>query len=145
MASSPITSWQIEGEPMKILRDFIFLGSKIIADVECSHGIKKHLLLGIKVMTNLDNTLKSRDITLLTKSISSKLCFFQQLCIYESGTIQKAENCRIDFYLQCWSKVVRVLQTARKSNQEILKETSPEYSLEGLILKLKFQYFGHLM
>ena len=144
MTSSPITSWQIEGETV---RDLIFLGSKITADGDCSHEIKGHLLLGRKAMTNLDSILKSRDITLPTKICLVKAMVFP-VVIYgcESWTIKKAECQRIDaFKVWCWRRLLRVLWTARRSNQSILKEISPEYSLEGLMLKLKLQSFGHLM
>ena len=144
MASGPITSWQIDGETV---RDFIFLGSKITADFDCSHEIKRHLFLGRKVMTNLDSILKSRDITLLTKVRLIKAMVFP-VVMYgcESWTIKKAEGQRIDaFKLWCWRRLLRVPWTARRSIQSILKEISPEYSLEGLMLKLKLQYLGHLM
>ena len=143
MAFGPITSWQIDGETMEIVRDFIFLGSKIIADGDCSHGIKRHLLLGRKAMTNLDSVLKSRDITLLTKVHLVKAMVFP-VVMYgcESWTVKKAERRRIDaFELLCWRRLMRVPWTARRSNQSILKEISPEYSMEGLMLKLKLQYF----
>ena len=147
MASGPITSWQIEWETMETVTDFIFLGSKITADDGCSHEIKRCLLLGRKVMTNLDSILKSRDITLPTKVHLVKAMVFP-VVMYgcESWTIKKAECQRIDvFELRCWRRLLRVPWTARRSNQSILKEISPEYSLEGLMLKLKLQYFGHLM
>ena len=147
MASSPITSWQIDGETMETVRDFIFLGSKITADGDCSHEIKRHLFLGRKTMTNLDSILKSRDITLLTKAHLVKARVFP-VVMYgcESWTIKKAEDQRIDiFELWCWRRLLRVPWTARRSNQSILKEISPACSLEGLMLKLKLQYFGHLM
>ena len=147
MTSSPITSWQIDGETVETVADFIFLGSKITADVDCSHEIKRRLLLGRKVMTNLDSILKSRDVTLPTKVHLVKAMVFP-LVMYgcESWTVKKAEHQRIDaFELWCWRRVLRVPWTARRSNQSILKEISPEYSLEGLILRLKLQYFGHLM
>ena len=146
MASGPITSWQKEGERMETLTDFIFLGSKITADGDCSHEIKRHLLLGRKVTKNLDSILKSRDITLPTKVHLVKSMIFP-VVMYgcESWTIKKAEH-RIDaFELWCWRRLLRVPWTARRSNQSILKEISPEYSLDGLMLKLKLQYFGHLM
>ena len=140
MAFGPITSWQIDRETMEIVRDFIFLGSKIIADGDCSHGIKRHLLLGKRAMTNLDSVLKSRDITLLTKVHLVKAMVFP-LVTYgcESWTIKKAECRRIDdaFELWCWRRLLRVPWTARRSNQSILKEISPGCSLEGLTLKLK--------
>ena len=147
MASSPITSWQIDGETTETARDSIFLGSKITADGECSYEIKRHLLLGRKAMTNLESILKSRDITLLTKVHLVKVMIFP-VVMYgcESWTIKKAERQRIDaFELWCWRRLFRVPWTARRSNQSILMEVSPEYSLEGLMLKLKRQYFGHLM
>ena len=147
MASSPITSWQIDGETMETVTDIIFLGSKITADGDCSHEIKRCLLLGRRAMSNLDSILKSRDITLLTKVCIVKAMIFPVI-IYgcENWTIKKGEHQRIDaFELWCWRKVLRVPWTARKSNQSIPKEINPEYSLEGLMLKLKFQYFGHLM
>ena len=147
MASSPITSWQIDGETMETVRDVIFLGSKITADGDCSHEINRGLLLGRKVMTNLDSILKSRDITLLTRVHLVKAMVFA-VVMYgcESWTIKKAEYQRIDaFELWCWRRLLRVPWTARRSNQSTLKEISPEYSLEGRMLKLKVQYFGHLM
>ena len=147
MASSPITSWQIDGETVETMSDFIFWGSKITADGYCSHEIKRRLLLGRKVMINLDSILKSRDITLATKFCLVKAMVFP-VVMYgcESWTIKKAECQRIDaFELWCWRRLLRVPWTARRSNQSILKEISPEYSLEGLMLKLKLQYFGHLM
>ena len=132
---------------MKTVRDFIFLGSKITADGDCSHEIKRYLLLGRKVMTNLDRILKSRDITLPTKVCLVKAMVFPVVMYRcESWTIKKAERQRIDaFELCCWRRLLRVPWTARRSNQSILKEISPECSLEGLMLKLKLQYFGHLM
>ena len=147
MASGPITSWQIDGETVEIVADFIFLSSKITADGDCSHEIKRRLLLGRKVMTNLDSVLKSRDITLSTKVHLVKAMVFPLVMYgYESWTIKKAESRRTDaFELWCWRRLLRVPWTARRSNQSILKEISPEYSLEGLMLKLKLQYFGHLM
>ena len=147
MASSPITSWQIDGETMDRVTDFIFLGSKITADGDCSHEIKRRLLLGRKVMTNLDSILKSRDITLPTKVHLVKAMVFP-VVMYgcESWTINKVEHRRIDaFELWCWRRLLRVPWTARRSNQSILKEISPDYSLEGLMLKLILQYSGHLM
>ena len=147
MASGPITSWQIDGEKMETVAGFIFLGSKITADGDCSHEIKRHLLLGRKAMTNLDSILKSRDITLLTK-IHLVQAMEKPVVMYgcESWTIKTTECQRIDaFELWCWSRLLRVPWTARRSNQSILKEISPEYSLEGLMLKLKLLYFGHLM
>ena len=145
MASSSITSWLIHGETMETMTDFIFLGSKITADGDCSHEIKRHLLLGRKAMTNLDSILKSRDIILLTKVHLVRAVVFP-VVMYgcESWTIEKAECWRIDaFELWYWTRLLRVTWTARRLNQSILKEINPEYSLEGLILKL--QYFGHLM
>ena len=147
MASSPITSWQIDGETVETVADFIFWVSKITADGDCSHEIKRCLLLGRKVMTNLDSILKSRDVTLPTKVRLVKAMVFP-VVMYgcESWTIKKAESWRIDaFELWCWRRLLRVLWTARRSNQSILKEISPGCSLEGLMLKLKLQYFGHLM
>ena len=138
MASGPITSWQIDGETIETVTDFIFLCSKITADGDCSHDIKRRLLLGRKVMTNLDSILKSRDITLPTKVHLVKAMVFP-VVIYgcESWTINKAECRRIDdFEVWCWRRLLRVPWTARRSNQSILKEISPEYSLEGLILNL---------
>ena len=151
MASDPITSWQIDGETVETVSDFIFMGSKITADGDCSHEIKRCLLLGRKVMTNLDSILKSRDISLpievrLVKAMF--FFFFSPVVMYgcESWTIKKAECQRIGaFELWCWRRLLRVLWTARRSNQSILKEINPEYSLEGLMPKLKLQYFGHLM
>jgi len=144
MASSPITSWQIDGETVA---DFIFLGLKITANVDWSHEIKRCLLLGRKVMTNLDSILKSRDIILSTKARLVKAMLFPVVTYgCESWTIRKAECWRIDvFELWCWRRLLRVPWTARRSNQSILKEISPGCSLKGLILKLKLQYFGHLM
>ena len=147
MASGPITSWQIDGEKMETVRDFIFFGSKITADGDCSHEIKRGLLLGRKAMTNLDSILKSRDIILPIKVQPVKAMVFP-VVMYgcESWTIKKAEHQRIDaFTLWCWRRLLRVPWTVRRSNQSILKELSPEYSLEGLMVKLKLQYFGHLM
>ena len=148
MASGSITSWQIDGETVETVVDFIFLGYKITADGDCSHEIKRRLLLGRKVMTNLDSILKNRDITLPTKVQSLVKAMVFPVVIYgcESWTIKKAECRRIDaFELWCWRRLLRVPWTARRSNQSILREISPECSLEGLILKLKLQYFGHLM
>ena len=147
MASGPITSWEIDGETVETVSDFIFLGSKITADGDCSHEIKRRLLLGRKVMTKLDSIFKSRDITLPTKVCLVKAMVFPVVMYRcESWTIKKAECQRIDvFELWCWKRLFRVPWTARRSNQSILKEISPEYSLEGLMLKLKLQYFGHLM
>ena len=147
MGSSPIISWQIDTETMETVTDFIFLGSKITADGDCSHEIKRCLLLGRKSMTNLDSILKSRDITLPTKVCLVKAMVFPMVMYgCESWTINKAEPRRIDaFELWCWRRLLRVPWPARRSNQSILKEISPEYSLEGLMLKLKLQSFGHLM
>ena len=145
MASGPITSWQIDGETMETVTEFIFLGPQITADGDCSQEIKRCLLLGRKVMTNLDSILKSRDITLPTKVHLIKAMVFPAVMYgSESWTIKRAERQRIDtFELWCWRRLLRVPWTTRRSNQSILKEISPEYSLEGLMLKL--QYFGHLM
>ena len=147
MASSPITSWQIDGETVEIVTDFILEGSRITADSDCSHEIKRHSLFGRNAVTKLDSILKSRDITLLTKVRLVKAIIFP-VVMYgcESWTVKKAERRRIDaFELWCWRRLLRVPWTGRRSNQSILKEISPEYSLEGLMLKLKLQYFGHLM
>ena len=147
MASSPITSWQIDGETMETARDFIFSGSKITADGDCSHEIKRYLLLGRKAMPNLDSILESSDITSPTKVRLVKAMVFP-VVMYgcESWTVRKAEHQRTDtFELWCWRGLLRVLWTARRSNQSILKEISPEHSLEGLMLKRKLQSFGHLM
>ena len=147
MASGPITSWKIDGETVETVSDFIFLGSKITADGDCSHEIKRHLLLGRKVITNLDSIFKSRDITLPTNVRLVKTMVFP-VVMYgcESWTVKKAECWRIDaFELWCWRRLLRVPWTARRFNQSILKEIRPGCSLEGLILKLKLQYFGHLM
>ena len=141
------TSWQIDGVTVDTVADFIFLGSKITADGDCSHEIKRCLLLGKKVMTNLDSILKSKDITLLTKVRLVKAMVFP-VVMYgcESWTTKKAERRRIDaFELWCWRRLLRVPWTARRSNQSIFKEISPGCSLEGLMLKLKLQYCGHLM
>ena len=144
MASGPITSWQIDGETMERVTDFIFLGSKITADGDCSHEIKRHLLLGRKVMTNLDSIFKSRDITLPTKVRLVKAMLFPVVMYGRESW--KAEHQRIDaFELWCWRRPLRVPWTARRSNQSILKEISPGCSLEGPMLKLKLQYFDHLM
>ena len=153
MASDPITSWQIDGETVETVT--IFLSSKITADGDCSHEIKRRLLLGRKTMTNLDSILKSRDTTLSTKVCLVKVMVFQKkktmvfpVVMYgcECWTIKKAERRRIDaFELWCWRRLLRVPWTKRRSIQSILKEISPENSLEGLMLKLKLQYFGHLM
>ena len=147
MVSGPITSWQIDVVTMETVTKFILGGSKITADGDCSHEIKRRLLLGRKVMTNLDSILKSRDITLSTKVRLGKAVVFP-LVMYgcESWTIKKAERRRIDaFELWCWRRLLRVPWTARRSNQSNLKEISPGISLEGMMLKLKLQYFGHLM
>ena len=147
MASGPITSWQIDGETVGTVSDFIFLGSKITEDGDCSHEIKRHLLLGRKVMTNLDSIFKSRDISLPTKVHLVKAMVFP-VVMYgcESWTIKKAERQRIDaFELWCWRRLLRIPWNARRSSQSILKEISPRCSLEGLMLKLKLQYFGPLM
>ena len=147
MASGPVTSWQIDGETVETVADFIFLGSKITADGDCSHEIKRRLLFGRKVMTNLDSILKSRDITLSTKvHLVKAMVFPVVMYICESWTIKKAECQRIDaFEPWCWKRLLRVPWTQRRSNQSILKEISPGCSLEGLMLTLKLQYFGHLM
>ena len=147
MASGPITSWQIDGETMETVTDFIFLGSKVTVDSDCSHEIKRHLLLGRKAVTNLDSVLKCRDITLLTKVHLVKAMVFPVVMYRcENWTIKKAEHRRIDApKLWCWRRLLRVPWTARRSNQSILKEINPEHSLEGLMLKLKLQYSGHLM
>ena len=148
MASGPIiTSWEIDGETVETVSDFILGGSKITADGDCSHEIKRRLLIGRKVMTKLDSILKSRDITLPTKVRLVKAIVFP-VVMYgcESWTVKKAEYQRIDaFELWCWRRLLRVPWTARRSNQSILKESSPEYLFEGLMLKLKVHYFGHLM
>ena len=147
MASGPITSWQIEGEKVEAVTDFIFLDSKITVDSDFSHEIKRRLILGRKAMTNLDSILKSKDIALSTKAHLVQAVVFP-VVMYgcESWTIKKAEHQRSDdFELQCWRRLLRVPWTARRSNQSNLKEINPEYSLEGLMLKLKIQYFGHLM
>ena len=147
MASGPITSWQIDGETAETVSDLIFSGSKITADSDCSHEIKRRLLLGRKVMTNLDSVLKSRGITLPTKvRLVKAMAFLVVMFGCENWTIKKAEHRRIDaFKLWCWRRLLRVPCTARRSNQSILKEISPGCSLEGLMLRLKLQYFGHLM
>ena len=147
MASSPITSWKMDGETMETMRVFIFLGSEITADGDCSHEIKRCLLLGRKVMTKLDRLLKSRDISLSTKVCLVKAMVFA-VVMYgcESWTVEKADCRRIDaFELWCWRRLLRVPWTARRSNQSTLKEISPGCSLEGMMLKLKLQYFGHLI
>ena len=147
MASGPITSWQIDGETVETLSDFMFWGSKISPDGDCSHEIKRCLLLGRKVMTNLDNKFKSRDITLPTKIRLVKAMVFPVIMYgYESWTVKRAEHRRIDaFELWYWRRLLRIPCTARRSIQSILKEISPGISLEGMMLKLKLQYFGHLM
>ena len=146
-ASGPITSWETEWETVETVSDFILGGSKITADADCSHEIKRRLLLGRKVMTNLDSMLKSRDITLPTKVRLVRAMVFP-VVMYgcQSWTVKEAECRRIDaFKLWCWRRLLRVPWTARRSNQSILKEISPGISLEGMMLKLKLQYFGHLM
>ena len=147
MASGPITSLEIDGETVETLSDFIFVGSKITADGERSHEIKRCSLLGRKVMTNLDSIFKSRDVTLPTKVHLVKAMVFPVVTYgCESWTVKKAERRRIDgFELWCWRRLLRVPWTTRRSNQSILKEISPGISLEGMVLKLKLQYFGHLM
>ena len=148
MASGPIISWQIDGETMETVTDFFSsFGSKISADGDCSHEIKRHLLLGRKAMTILDSILKNRDVTLLTNVGLVKAMVFP-VVVYgcESWTVKKAEHQIIGaFELWCWRRLLKIPWTARRSNQYILKEISPQYSLEGLMLKLKLQYFGHLM
>ena len=147
MASGPITSWEIDGKTVETVSDFTFLGSKMTADGDCDHEIKRCLLLGRKVTTNLDSILKSRDVTLPTKVHLVKAMVFP-VVMYgcDSWTVKKAECQRIDaFELWCWRRLLRVPWTARRSNQSILKEINPGISLEGLMLKLKLQYFGHLM
>ena len=147
MASGPITSWQIDGETMETVTDFIFLGSKITAHGNGSLEIKRHLLLGRKVITNLDSIFKISDITLLTKvRLVKAMVFPVVMYACESWTVKKAEHRRIDaFELWCWRRLLRVPWTARRSNQSILKEINPGISLEGMMLKLKLQYLGHLM
>ena len=146
MASSPITSWQIDGEIMETVTDFIFLGSKITTDGDGSHEIKRHLLLGRKAMTNLDSILKSRHYFAHKVHLVKATVFPVVMYGSESWTIKKAEHQKVDaFEPCCWRRLLRVPWTARKSNQSILKEISPEYSLEGLMLKLKLQSFGHLI
>ena len=147
MVSGPITSWEIDGETVETVSDFILGGSKITADGDYSHEIKRHLLLGRKIMTNLDVIFKSRDITLPTKVHLVKAMVFP-VVVYgcESWTVKKAEHQKINaFELWCWRKVLRVPWTSRRSNHSILKEINPGISLEGMMLKLKLQYFGHLM
>ena len=146
MPSSPITSWQIDGEKLETVTDFIFLGSKITLDSDCNQEIKRLLLLGRKAMTNLDSILKSRDI--LSTNVHPVKAMVFPVVMYgcECWTVKKAECRRIDaFELRCWRRLLRIPWTARRSNQSILKKISPEYSFEGLMLKLKFQYFGHLV
>ena len=147
MASEPITSWEVDGETVETVSDFVFLGSKITADGDCSHEIERCLLLGRKVMTNLDSILKSRDITLSTKVHLVKAMVFPVVMYgYKSWTVRKAERRRIDaFELWCWRRLLRVPWPARRSDRSILKEISPGCSMEGLMLKPKLQYFGHLM
>ena len=148
MESGPITSWQIDGETVETVTDFIFVGSKITADGDCSNEMKRHLLLGRKVMKNLDSIFKTRDIMLLTKGPSSQSYGFFSVVMYgcESWTIKKTEHQRIDaFELWYWRILLRVPLIARRSSLSFLKEINPEYSLEGLMLKLKLQYFGQLM
>ena len=147
MASGAITSWQIDGETVEAVTDFISGGSKITADGDCRHEIKRRFLLGRKVMTNLDSIFKSRDITLPTKvHLVKAMVFLVVMYGCESWTIKKAEHRRTDaFELWCWRRLLRVPWTERRAHQSILKEISPEYSLEGLMLKLKVLYFGHLM
>ena len=147
MASGPITSWQIDGGTMQTVTNFIFLGSKVTADCDCSHEIKRCLLPKRKVMTILDSILKSRDITLPTKVHLVKAMIFPVVMYgFESWTIKKAEHQRIDaFELWCWRKLLRVPWTTRRSNQSILKKMNPEYSLKRLMLKLTLQYFGRMI
>ena len=146
MASGPITSWEIDGETVETVSEFILGGSKITADGDCSHEIKRRLFLGRKVMTNLDSMLKSRDFTLSTKVHVVKAMVFPGVMYGCERTVNKVECQRIDaFELWCWRRLLRVPWTARRSNQSILKEISPEYSLEGLMLKQKLQYFDHVM
>ena len=147
MTSSPFTSWQIDRETMETVRDFIFLGSKITSDVDCSHEIERCLFIGRKTMTNLDSIFKNRDITLPTKFHPVKAMIFP-VVVYgcENCTVKKAEHWRTDaFELWCWRRLLRVLWNTRRSNQSILKEIRPEFLLEGMMLKLNLQYFGHLM
>ena len=146
MASSPITSWQIDGETIETVIDFILRSSKVTVDDDCSCKIKTHLFLGRKAMTNLDSLLKSRDDTLPAKvHVVKAMVFLVVMFGCESWTIKKAEHRRVDAFEMCWRRLLRVPWTARRSNQSILKEISPEYSLERLMLKLKLQYFGHLI
>ena len=147
MAIGPITSWQLDGEKMETMTDLIFLGTEITADSDCSHEIKRHLLLGTEVITNLDNILKSRDITLLRKICIVKAMVFP-VVMYggESLITKQAEHPKIDaFELWCWRRLLRVPWTARRSSQSFVKKISPKYSLEGLKLNITLQYFGHLM
>ena len=146
MTSSPITAWQIEGEKVEVVTDFLFLGSKITADGDCSHEIKRRFFLGRKAMTNIDSILRSRDITLPTRVHIVKAIVFPVVMYgYESWTIKKAECWRTNaFKLWCWRRLLRVPWTARRSKKSILKGINPEYPLEGLMLKLKLQYFHHL-
>ena len=146
MASGPITSWKVDGKTMEMVRDFSFLGSRITADGDCNHGIKWSLLLGRKAMIVLDSILKSRDITLPTKVRLVKVMLFLVVMYVMSWTIKKAERLRIDaFELWGWRRLLRIPWTARRSYQSLLKEISPECSLEGVMLKVKLQYFGHMM
>ena len=147
MASGPITSWQTEGEKVEGVTDFFFLGCKITVDGDCSHEIRRQLLLGRKAMTNLDYVSKSGDITLPTKvHIAKAMVFPVVMCGCENWTVKKAELQKIDaFELQCWRRLLKIPWTLRRSNQSVLREINPEYSLEGVMLKLKLQYFGHLM
>ena len=147
MAFCPITSWEIDGETVETVSDFIFLGSKITADGDCSHEIKRRLLLGRKVMTNLDSIFKSRDINLPTKvRLVKGMVFPVVMYECESWTVKKAEHRRIDaFELWCWRRLLRIPWTARRFSQSILKEINPGISLEGMMLNLKLQYFGHFM
>ena len=147
MASGPIASWQIDGQTVETMREFILWGSKITADGDCSHEIKRHLLLERKVLINLDSIFESQDITLPTKvRLVNAMVFPVVMYGCESWTVKKAEGRRIDaFELWCWRRLLRIPWTARRANQSILKEISPGISLEGMMLKLKLQYFGHLM
>ena len=147
MAFGLITSWQTDGEKVEVVTDYIFLGSKVTADGDCSHEMKRHLLLGRKAMTNLDSVLKCRDITLLTKVHKAKAMVFPVVMyICESWTIKKAEHQRTDVFKPwCWRRLLRIPWTGSRSNQSIPKEINPEYSLDGLMMKLKHRCFGHLM
>ena len=146
MAPGPITAWQIEREKVEVVTDFLFLGSKITVDGDCSHEIRRQLLLGRKATTNLDSVLKSRDITLPTKVCIVKAVVFPVVMYScESWTVKKAEHQRIDAFKLCWRRLLKVPWTARTSNQSVLREIQPGCSLEGLMLKLKLPYFGHLM